>query len=805
MKFYKLFLATSIFCIVFNFPSTAQSSILSGKVLDLNSNLPIDSCSIKVIDINSKKDTLLFYTDLKGLFTIKIDGSKEIQLIFYKVGYNIEIIDANVQSIIERQLSVGLYKNNSLKEVSITAKKPRIVIDAEKTVFFPTNIASIESIRAADLLKYVPGIFVESSQVRLNGKANVDIYIDEKKRTLSNEQAIKLLQSIPANQIEKIEIIEGSSRFDATSSNGIINIVMKRNKLEGYNLNLINSIGFDHRFENSHTIAAQMKKNRMYYNLLLSFDNKYTDLLQVSKTDYVDVTSKTASIDTSYSRTRRSNPYINFNVDYDLNRLNNIAISTSVYFDKSRKTGLLNSHLENSLLQKIASSNYSSEKDNLNTIDLEYTRKLDSLGSKVRLLLGYLNGFNQSKELYNNITTYHSEINENEDIRLSFPLSGNQIISQLDVNKNINKKYSYSFGLKHTSGSIVNDINYDYLTQGIIVHDSIRSTYQKYQEIVNALYSTFKGTINDKISYLVGFRFENSIMRNYSLHNSIIGEKTFNNIFPSLSLSYSGEKIVSRLGISRSIRRPYYGYLNDYVRYLDEYNILQGNNQLLPSFTSNLFLTNLIFGFINFNVGVQYTKDGVQLLRKQDQLNPLLTISRPVNAFNTKLAYFNLSPSYELFNGKWSGQLSFGGYFFYTDVKPEFATGTLDNERLGQFYLNNFNTFKLGKDLNIDFNFNYLGKNKSNQLIVERKIIYDFGLRKSILNKKMTLTFYVNDLFLGQNHKRTRIYDKIYSNIDVTPNLRRFVFSLTYNIGSLKDKSVDKRGTQEVSERFKQN
>jgi outer membrane cobalamin receptor len=168
---------------------------------------------------------------IKPLFTIKTESPNNFSLLITKPSYD-SLFVTNISNAAVDTFEMN--SNNILNEVIVKSKKAVITYDADKMIFNPENMPGLESIKVFDLLSNIPGIFVDNETIKLNGNASIQILIDDRKRSFTIDQAVKLLKSIPANQIKNIEIIHGNSvRYDASGSGGVINIVTKKNVADG--------------------------------------------------------------------------------------------------------------------------------------------------------------------------------------------------------------------------------------------------------------------------------------------------------------------------------------------------------------------------------------------------------------------------------------------------------------------------------------------------------------------------------------------------------------------------------------------
>src|SRR5699024_4196543 len=214
------------------FSSIAQIS-LSGEVRDQEDN------SLPFVDLLLQNagtlDTISSgYTNEEGEFELEVVQKNDYLLTVSYLGYETERIPVELKK--NQKISVDLKENNEyLKEVRIKSTKPNIQQKVDRLVFNVSQTVSGSNGTANDALKSTPGVKVKEDAIEMIGKGNARVLIDDKLVRLSGEELHSYLNSIPAENIESIEVITNPpSKYEAEGDSGLINIVLKKAKEDSW-------------------------------------------------------------------------------------------------------------------------------------------------------------------------------------------------------------------------------------------------------------------------------------------------------------------------------------------------------------------------------------------------------------------------------------------------------------------------------------------------------------------------------------------------------------------------------------------
>ena len=248
----KVLLLTLIICLITVklFAQTTGEGIISGKVIDAQTNETIPFATAFLLDRKTKATIKVIQTDLDGAFIMNNVPNGIFTFKASYVGFQTMVRDSVSISDLAKTIAFGnikmkTAKGNILNEVTVTAPKTTMQLGIDKKVFSVDQSIVSEGGSATDLLQNVPSVQTDiDGNVSLRGSSGVRVLIDGKPSLIGGGNVAQILQSIPASSIESVELITNpSAKYDAEGQSGIINIVLKKNKKTGYNSRLTRKRG----------------------------------------------------------------------------------------------------------------------------------------------------------------------------------------------------------------------------------------------------------------------------------------------------------------------------------------------------------------------------------------------------------------------------------------------------------------------------------------------------------------------------------------------------------------------------------
>lgn len=600
----KSLLAISLLALL-SLPLDAQGqpqNTISGKIIDSVSHRPIAYATIGLVTSGERKMVNGAITDNDGTFVISnISNGKYILLIDF-LGYrrvekdNVDVNDS------ESHVDIGTIamspSQTLLNEVTIASDKDIVENRIDKTVYNVDKDITSQNGVATDVLKKVPQVSVDvDGNVELQGNASVRFLINGKPSVLFGNNIAEVLQSIPASQIQTIEVITiPGAKYDAAGTGGIINIILKKNKDDGTNGNI--SISAGTRLENG-SVNLNYRKNKFgihaffsgnaqlnsttLTNLLRqSQDSAQTSrLIQNGKSDLTRHGYETgigfdwdASVNSSFEGTM-SYDYFGYHTDGGSGR----------EFIQTDPTGAIASDSSDMILTADAFHEQSID------TDLGYEKKFKKADEE--LDVDYNGSFGHNYSHYNQ--SQQTLVSENifSGAYGNNPGIENEANFQIDYTDPVTDKFQLETGAK--AGLFHIDATSDvYLLDPAVDHydySATQSSSLNFKRRIYAGYLSFTLKPTKQFAIQSGARYERTTSTATFSNVGQVNLAPYNTVVPSIVFMYSFDKDQSlKLSYTRRIERPDYRDLNPYVDASDPENISTGNPALRPEIGDRLEL-----------------------------------------------------------------------------------------------------------------------------------------------------------------------------------------------------------------------
>lgn len=589
---------------------------LRGKVVNGTTGHPMDFVTVQLIDANTKKA-------LQYVVQTAEDGSFVIENV--PTGKYVVRI-TNVGSVTqERDVEMGqadivlpeIHLNDDaamLQEVVVTGIKGQVRFDLDKRVFnVDANVLSSGQ-SASELLEAIPSVEVDQDgEVSLRGNSSVTVWINGRESGLTADNRAQILEQIPAESIDRIEVITNpSAKYSPEGTAGIINIILKQNRRGGYFGAA--ELGANTRGGGNAGISINYSDSKWDLYGSVGFRMRHNNGGSWSRRTYDDkdpLTGENYFLNSDGdSRNHGNNLFVRLGGTYYLTPNDQFSLSGFGMFGHrwGHSTTLYNANVPN---QWLTNRNYSSTKsDMLGThIDFNYLHKWSD-DHTIQANIGYNNwgGPNNSSYQQSQVYTDNSsqevyqdqkqDINtSNIEARIDYSIRFNQYL-KLEAGYNGNYSHENSpvttWGApEHTAATIEKDLYNRFI----------------YDNNITAFYVTAGGRIGN-FSYSGGLRAEAWQIRSRSLAYGqskadvpLLSKNRFA-LFPSLFLSYAlpyDNEI--QINYTRRIRRPWGGQLNSFQNISNPTNISYGNPDLQPEY-SNAFELNYIKSWADHMISV---------------------------------------------------------------------------------------------------------------------------------------------------------------------------------------------------------
>ena len=787
---------------------------VSGVVVDQKTKEPVEYATVA---LQSIKDSTIVgggVTNSKGKFYINELKLGRYILIVDFIGfkrYTSEPFGLGREGVAKDfgKIEMELSGENELQEVEVQVDKPLITTAIDKKVFNAEKNITSSGGTALDVLQNVPSVEVDQDgNVGLRGNQNVTVLIDGKPSGLTGGSRQALLEQIPASSIENIEVITNpSAKYDPDGMSGIINIILKKNKLKGFNGMVSTQVGNGRIDQTTSRFSTINKYNvntslgyrdhrfNAYGNLTLNKRKRFSE-------GAVDRESaQTGSVfglgQTSYNDGNRDSYMGKVGLDIYLTKKS--TINTSATYNSRNRNGI----------EQINYTDYFN--NNITAIRIRDNDDLHG-GSSLDLNVGFTQEFNkkdqnlsiqlnQSMGSHDKDGVYEETIyDENYLFQSAFDQQNiednkNSVSTiQLDYVHPVNDKLKFETGFK----TIIRAIDNDFKAYNDGVTDSLLNNRFLYNEQIHAAYGIAHYKINEKWSTQVGLRQEITNYESKLVDSDTTFPNSYNPLFPSAYLNYAFDEYSNlNLSYSRRINRPSIHSLNPFTDYSNPLLLRSGNPFLQPEYINSYELAYS-----------KYTKKGISInpsLYYKHTIDVITRVVRTdtavVNRRIVKRENIGTTDTYGVefvFSGKvqpyW--RMTVSSNFYWNKTTSDLEDIDLNNDAIGGrlSFINNF-TIKKNTDIQVISWYNMpryfaLGYIKYMGSI-------DFAIKHKIWDGKADISLRVSDILDTQRFAIILDYDDENSNAHIYDDViydwesRNVFVGFTYRFGKVE---MNKRG-----------
>lgn len=572
-------------------PAVAKATgKLSGLVLDEQTQKPVAFATVALISQISGKPVDGAITDEKGRFTLSRIAAGQYQVTVSFLGYATKTLSPVTMPASKNAISLGVIslqpEAKTLQEVAITGEKPlveekvdRMVYNAEKDI---TNAGGT----AGDVLKKVPGLTVDlEGNMQLRGSTNIRVLINNKPSSIMAASIADALKQIPSDQIKTVEVITSpSARYDAEGTAGIINIVLKKNGLQGLNGNANASYGT----RNSNVGGnVNWRKNQIGLNTSLGHNWNNNPGRNSVETSYQGHPGLDRLSQYMTGKRVGTFSFVQLGADYELNKKTNVAAGIRLHSGDFalKTTQTSDQYLQQALLGRSIRANKNEFQVSNYDLNLDFTRTFSKPGQELSLL-GLLSRSNRDMHTFADIYGQDHHLKQREqNLNDAF---NEEITLQTD--------YTHPFGknqlLEVGSKAILRTVNSDFrlslagpASESYVVQPD-RTNEFSYEQNVMATYASYGFSLPGKYQVKVGGRYEYTTIDGQFISSATAVKQNYDNLMPSLAVSRSlPHNQTVKLNYSRRIQRPQLYFLNPFENRMDTFNIQTGNPQLEAELT----------------------------------------------------------------------------------------------------------------------------------------------------------------------------------------------------------------------------
>ena len=793
----------------------SAQGIVKGTVMDKTHNEPLGFVNVRVTQASDDKLVSGAVTDVDGNFVVKNLKNGKYKLSISFVGFKdyskpFEVTDKNRSFHYPYIYLVEDMK--TLGEVTVTGQKSSMKLEVDRKSFDVSQMISNQGEAASDILENIPSVQVDNDgNISLRGNESVEVWINGKASGLTVDNRAQILQQLPAESIERIEVIDNpSAKFSAEGSAGIINIVLKKDRKAGYYGSV--QAGADTR--GGANTSFNINYNSKWLDAYLNVGYRHRQNQGRSSSEQVFT---------------QTNQYQNYNTTED-NMGNNLFTRAGITFHASSKDDISVSGMMMDGKHK-SWSNTPYHYGVVGGTDTRImTRRSASSGDMtmmygefnyqhnftdkhfLNLVVGYDRWKSDEGNIYQDSTFYYSD----EPTEYSYQsrpqhINNRSVEVKLDYENQITEKvklqagYQGNFSHENTpQESYVDDAAWNGDNQ---TEDKEYFNRFIYDMDLHALYATASCQLG-KFGIMGGLRGEYWKVNTESYtweqeHDATKRDTPFKKdyfqLFPSVFMSYQITKDDQlQLNYTRRLRRPWGGELNSFKNTRDASIISYGNPQLTPEF-SNSFSLNYLRTWTEHSllvsayyrptsdvmqrINYQSSEDG---LMYQTNFNVAKSLSTGMEATlkNKLFRILDLTTNVNMYYYKLNG--------FNFDIDGQTVTG--DENHNFTWNARIMASVVLPYDISLQASGDYRSRQSLAQGYRKANFKMDFGLKKNFFNKSLTLSINCRDLLNSRKFENFTSSETFTRHQMHKRGGRKFNFTLTYNFGNMKSKKKQQRG-----------
>jgi effector-binding domain-containing protein len=779
--------------LLFNLEDSFSQKTISGKIVD-TLNKPL-SANIFVNDYTQNKIVTIETSDKSGSFLINLPDLHNIELVVRSTGFKEQII--KVKDTISQNIIVRMEEaSNTLKEVTVSASKPLIERKIDRLVFKVENSISTIGTDAYEVLSKAPSVRIQAESIGIIGRNSVSVTINSRFTHMSGTSLVNYLRTINAEEIKEIEIITNpSAKYDASGNSGLINIILKKNNVVGFNGSLNTGVLLGKYPTAGLTNLFNYNVNKIHINSNLtgslgknySYTNSFFDRPDFGSYDFYTNVSKRKSFRGSIS------------VDYDASKSTSLGLKFEQSINRVDNSNIRNITFKSTIIDSlITTPGYNDISFNNTSAYFYIQHEIDTNGKKLVFDINYLRYGNESNSLYVS-RTFDTQTNENTNIDAITSLNDQTshiLSSSIDFTFPL-RSVDLEYGGK--ASFIKNNNLLDYSVSSFLPQGQLNLF--DYSENIFSLYLSGEKKIKSW-EFKAGLRMEHTYTNAISSTTFSNFKNNYTSYFPTVYVNYKINE-TKTLGISygKRITRPYFDFLNPSRVYSSIYNYEEGNPYLLPSFTHNFELS-LTTEKLLTSIYASILKNGFSNLTI---VNPQGSTSiRTAQNFLDNYQY-GLSESYTFNKKKWFESNNQFNIYFSEDIFDERLN--VNKRKYISSYFSTDNTFIINKKKTIRTNvrFSYQFPEMFDFDKREGYYVLSASFSANLLKRKLTIAMSGNDILKSGKIITNGIANNVVRRFEYYTDNRTFRLALIYRFGTNKNDKRFRDTSMEESTRIKNN
>lgn len=740
---FKLSLIASLCC--FSQCLYAQNIEIKGEVIEASSNLPLAYATVALFDSATKQTITGVITADDGTFKIET-ATKQCYLQISFMGFVPKTITDF--TIVRGKVNLGTISlkqdAEQLGEIVVEAEVSSSQFKLDKRIFNIGKDLSSTGASALEVLNNVPSVNVDiEGAISLRGSSGVQVLINGKPSILTDDGGA--LGSITADMIDSIEVITNpSAKYDAEGTSGIINIVIKKDERKGIN----GALSLNTGIPDNNSVGISLNRRSEKFNL-------FTQMGLGRRVYPRDSENTNENLDTS-------NSIVSEGTDLRVEKFYNITLGTDYYVNANNVLTLSGNFAYEIEDQPSTIMFNAIDANNAVTSEWNRTETTEATNPKWQYELVYKRDFKDHEDhdlvlsatgrsfskdltsLFQDTTVSGSNRDNTQNTRTDY--GSNNYTFKIDYTKPFSDIWILETGTQYQIDDIGNDFEVQNLVNGEFETDVGLTNNFKFDQKVLGVYA-IGGYEFKQWGLKAGLRLEQTNLKTTLVNTNVANSQQYTNVFPSIHTSYKLSDAVSlQAGYSARINRPGMRELNPFFNIRNNFNIRQGNPNLLPEFTDSYEITS-IFDVgktsLNFGAYYRYTTDVIERI---STFNDNVNTSMPENVGTNSVLGLEFNTKYK--PATW---LTFNVDFNYNqfDRKGTFMSSVFDFSG-NQWGSKLMAKFDLPADIDIEAVGNHRSRVKTVQGVRSANTFLDIGVRKKILKDKGVINLSIRDVFASR-------------------------------------------------------
>lgn len=773
---------------------------ITGKITEAEAQTTLGYATVQLFRQGDSVAIVTVNAAENGSFTLNAPGAGNYFVQIDFIGYDSYIspfimLDANqrIHSLGTIALAVS---GKTLDEIMVQAEKSTMQLALDKRIFNVGLDLANAGGTGIDILSNIPSVAVDvDGNVSLRGSSSVRILIDGKPSGLVSIKGGAGLSQLQANMIERVEIITNpSARYEAEGMGGIINIVLKKERKEGFNGSFDVIAGYPENFG----LAANVNYRKKNINFFVNYTASYRNAPGRNR-----LYQETYRNDSTFIFTKQMDSWLRgmYNtaragLDYFIDDRNIITAAYTYRISKGKRFSDIWFHDYESNIKNLTSfskrTQDETETEPNSEYALTYKRTFKRPGRELVADVRHLNNWEDSDQYFNediyNPDGSSSGIPHLLQRSVNFETE-KQYLFQLDYVHPFGEKGKFETGIRTSFRNMTNDYsvtqrdeNNNWFELPGLTNDFV------YKENIHALYAIYANQFK-KLTYQAGLRSELTDVTTTLKQTNEVNPRDYINLFPSAHVTYDlPNDHALQLSYSKRVRRPQYNDLSPFMTFSDNRNYWSGNPDLNPEYTDSYELGHIKYmhnASVTSSVYYRYTTG--KILSVKEVFEDGTSFTRPENMATENAFGAELTGSWSV-TSKWKMDGSVNFFRAITDGRNVNQTFESDTYSWIARLLSRVTVWK---NTDIQFRGNYEAPQQLPQGRRKSIATLDISATKDIMKDKATLTLNIIDVFNSRKFRHITEGANFYASGVSQGRLRQVNLTFNYRLRQAKKKAKE--------------